>query len=90
MQREDVRSKIEKVGIVAAIREHSKENALFAAEAVCDGGIPIVEISLTVPGETEVISHLVKEHPRRRDGVGDWQRTGSRTSHPTAQCGPDS
>ena len=75
MQREDVRSKIEEVGIVAAIREHSKENALFAAEAVCDGGIPIVEISLTVPGETvpgetEVISHLVKKHPQLIVGAG--------------------
>ena len=70
MRREEVRSRIEKLGIVAAIRVRSKENALFAAEEVFNGGIPIVEIALTVPGATEVISHLVKKHPQIIVGAG--------------------
>ncbi len=32
----------------------------MAAEAVCEGGIPIVEITMTVPGAIEVIRELAK------------------------------
>jgi 2-dehydro-3-deoxyphosphogluconate aldolase/(4S)-4-hydroxy-2-oxoglutarate aldolase len=70
MTKQEVRARIEEIGIIAAVRERSKEDALFAAEAVFDGGIPIVEIALTVPGETEVISHLVKKHPQLIVGAG--------------------
>jgi 2-dehydro-3-deoxyphosphogluconate aldolase/(4S)-4-hydroxy-2-oxoglutarate aldolase len=70
MKKEEVRKRIDEIGIIAAIREHSKENALFAAEAVSQGGIPIVEISLTSPGATEVISHLAKQNPELIVGAG--------------------
>src|SRR5579872_6070523 len=70
MNREEVRKKIDEIGIVAAIREHSKENALFAAEEVAQGGIPIVEISLTTPSATEVISELAKKNPQMIVGAG--------------------
>ena len=70
MKREEVRNKIEEIGIVAAIRVDSGENALFAAEAVHQGGIPIVEIALTVPGATEVISHLVQQNSQLIVGAG--------------------
>jgi 2-dehydro-3-deoxyphosphogluconate aldolase/(4S)-4-hydroxy-2-oxoglutarate aldolase len=35
-----------------------------AAEAVCAGGIPIVELTMTVPGAIEVIAQLVKSMNR--------------------------
>lgn len=70
MKKEEVRNKIEEVGIVAAIRVDSAENALFAAEAVYNGGIPIVEIPLTVPGATGVISQLVRQNPQLVVGAG--------------------
>ncbi|MGA3294137.1 MAG: bifunctional 4-hydroxy-2-oxoglutarate aldolase/2-dehydro-3-deoxy-phosphogluconate aldolase [Candidatus Acidiferrales bacterium] len=70
MKREEVRNRIEEIGIVAAIRVDSGENALFAAEAVHQGGIPIVEIALTVPGATEVISHLVQQNSQLIVGAG--------------------
>ena len=70
MKREEVLNRIEEIGIVAAIRVDSGENALFAAEAVYHGGIPIVEIALTVPGATEVISHLVQRNPQLVVGAG--------------------
>ena len=70
MKKEEVRARIEEIGIVAAIRVDSKENALFAAEAVCQGGIPIVEIALTVPGATELISYLVQQNPQAIVGAG--------------------
>jgi 2-dehydro-3-deoxyphosphogluconate aldolase/(4S)-4-hydroxy-2-oxoglutarate aldolase len=70
MNREEVRKKIAEVGIVAAVRVRSKENALFAAETVAQGGIPVVEISLSVPGALEVISQMVKENPELIIGAG--------------------
>lgn len=42
------------------VRASSAKQAMLAAEAVCAGGIPIVEITMTVPGAIEVIAHLAK------------------------------
>jgi 2-dehydro-3-deoxyphosphogluconate aldolase / (4S)-4-hydroxy-2-oxoglutarate aldolase len=70
MKKREVRERIERIGIVPVIRATSAEEALFAAESVCDGGIPIVEITMTVPGALEVISHLVKALPDVLVGAG--------------------
>ena len=48
------------VGIVPVVRASSPEEARLAADAVAAGGIPIVEITMTVPGAVEVIGELVR------------------------------
>jgi 2-dehydro-3-deoxyphosphogluconate aldolase / (4S)-4-hydroxy-2-oxoglutarate aldolase len=58
MTKEQIRARIEEIGIIPAIRLHNAEDAVFAAEAVASGGIPIVEVTITVPGALEVIRHL--------------------------------
>jgi 2-dehydro-3-deoxyphosphogluconate aldolase/(4S)-4-hydroxy-2-oxoglutarate aldolase len=70
MTKQEVRAWIEETGVIAAVRERSKENALFAAEAVAQGGIPVVEIALTVPQASAVISHLAKSIPGIVVGAG--------------------
>ncbi len=70
MSREEVRSRIAEVGIVSAIRASSPEDALFAAQAVASGGIPIVELTMTVPGAIEVIAHMVRKGPELIVGAG--------------------
>jgi len=55
-----VRSRIEEIGIVPVVRASSQREAHIAAEAVCKGGIPIVEITMTCPGAIEVIRELTK------------------------------
>ena len=70
MNKHDVRRRIEEVGIIPAIRVSSTEDALFAAEAVSRGGIPLVEVTLTVPEATRVISHLVQHAPEVIVGAG--------------------
>jgi len=70
MHKEDVCAKIREVGIVPAIRTSSTDDARFAAEAVAKSGIPIVEITMTVPGAIDVISHLVKDLPDLIVGAG--------------------
>jgi 2-dehydro-3-deoxyphosphogluconate aldolase / (4S)-4-hydroxy-2-oxoglutarate aldolase len=60
MTREEVRKKIVEIGIVPVVRAASSQQAMQAAEAVCAGGIPIVEITMTVPGAIDVIAQLAK------------------------------
>src|ERR1700691_5567864 len=71
MKRDEIHARIERIGIIPAVRLSSAEDALFAAEAVSRGGIPIVEIEMTVPGAIAVIAHLVKHAPQMIVGAGD-------------------
>jgi len=77
MKKLEVRDRIEQTGLVAAIRVYSEEDALFAAEAVVAGGIPILEIPLTVPQATQVILHLVKRFPQTIVGVGGVRKVAT-------------
>ena len=58
------------VGIIPAVRVSTSEDARFAAEAVSNAGIPIVEITMTVPGAIEVISYLIQHVPGMIVGAG--------------------
>jgi 2-dehydro-3-deoxyphosphogluconate aldolase/(4S)-4-hydroxy-2-oxoglutarate aldolase len=58
--KEEIAQRIRNIGIVPVVRAASAQQAMLAAEAVCAGGIPIVEITMTVPGAIELIAKLVK------------------------------
>ena len=60
MNKQKIRDRIAEIGVVPVVRASSSREALIAAEAVCQGGIPIVEITMTVPGAVEVIRELSK------------------------------
>ena len=60
MNKQQVRSRIEQIGIIPVIRVSSEREAHIAAEAVCKGGIPLIEITMTCPGAINVIRHLTK------------------------------
>ena len=60
MTKAENRKRISQVGIVPVVRASSPQHALLAAEAVCAGGIPIVEVTMTVPGAIDVIAQLAK------------------------------
>ena len=70
MKKAEVCELIKEIGIIPAIRVSSAEEAHFAADAVAEGGIPIVEITMTVPEAVELISHLVRHHQRMVVGAG--------------------
>jgi 2-dehydro-3-deoxyphosphogluconate aldolase/(4S)-4-hydroxy-2-oxoglutarate aldolase len=70
MTKEEVRARIQELAIVPAVRASNAEDALFAAEAVSRGGLPIVELTMTVPKAAELIVKLVKEHPHMVVGAG--------------------
>ena len=70
MTKEDVRAKIQSVGLIPAVRVSTPEDAWLAAEAVSRGGIPIVELTMTVPKAAELITHLLEKHPHMVVGAG--------------------
>lgn len=70
MTKEDARARIEEFGIIPAARFSSAEEARFGAEAVYRAGLPIVEITMTVPGALELIRGLSREFPDMLVGAG--------------------
>lgn len=56
----EIRKKILEIGIVPVVRASSAALAARAAEAVASGGIPIIEITMTVPGAVALIAELAQ------------------------------
>ncbi len=55
MDKQSVLKKIEQVGVVPVVRAESSDNVVRAVEALVEGGIPVAEITMTVPGAVTVI-----------------------------------
>jgi 2-dehydro-3-deoxyphosphogluconate aldolase/(4S)-4-hydroxy-2-oxoglutarate aldolase len=66
----EVCARIGAVGILPGIRVASSDDALFGAEAVYHAGIPVAEITMTVPGAIEIIKCLRKTCPEMIVGAG--------------------
>jgi len=66
----DVLAILRETGILPAIRVASADDAHFAVDALVAGGIPVVEITMTVPGAVDLIAHLVKCIPKTIVGAG--------------------
>jgi len=60
MTKEEVRRRIVDIGIIPVIRASTAERALMAVESVAAGGIPVVEVTMTVPNALDVIAELAK------------------------------
>jgi 2-dehydro-3-deoxyphosphogluconate aldolase / (4S)-4-hydroxy-2-oxoglutarate aldolase len=59
---ENAISKIHEIGIVPVVRAANLEEARRAVDAICTGGIPVIEITMTVPNAPAMISELVKQY----------------------------
>jgi 2-dehydro-3-deoxyphosphogluconate aldolase/(4S)-4-hydroxy-2-oxoglutarate aldolase len=64
--------RIREVGIIPVVRATSAAEALEAVEAIRAGGIPILEITLTVPGAVQIIAQLTSR-------IGDETLIGAGT-----------
>jgi 2-dehydro-3-deoxyphosphogluconate aldolase / (4S)-4-hydroxy-2-oxoglutarate aldolase len=58
----EVVRRIGEIGIVPVVRAASVSEASRAVEAILAGGLPIVEITMTVPGAVEAIRETVKQY----------------------------
>ena len=61
---EELIRNIGEIGIIPVVRASSVEEANRAVEAICAGGISVVEITMTVPNAVSVIRELAQ---RRKD-----------------------
>lgn len=70
MQSKDVRKGISDIGIVPCARATVPDHARFAAETLYAAGIPVLEVTLTLPQAPEVIEELAKRYPDLIVGAG--------------------
>jgi 2-dehydro-3-deoxyphosphogluconate aldolase / (4S)-4-hydroxy-2-oxoglutarate aldolase len=70
MNKAELRARVEEVGLIPTIRTSSAEDARFAVEEISHGGIPIIEVTMTVPGAIDVIRDVVKHVPEVILGAG--------------------
>jgi 2-dehydro-3-deoxyphosphogluconate aldolase/(4S)-4-hydroxy-2-oxoglutarate aldolase len=60
MNKAQARRWLVSIGIVPVIRASSAKQALAAIDAVCKGGISVLEVTMTVPGANKVIEDVRK------------------------------
>jgi 2-dehydro-3-deoxyphosphogluconate aldolase/(4S)-4-hydroxy-2-oxoglutarate aldolase len=70
MERSEVLKRIAEVGLVPVIRAESKDEALRVVEAIGAGGVPVLEITMTVPGALSAIEAIRKQDPAVIIGAG--------------------
>jgi len=58
MTKQDVLRKIGEVGLVPVVRARSADEAMKVVDAICAGGVPILEITMTVPGAIGVMEQV--------------------------------
>jgi len=59
---DDAIRRIGEIGIVPVVRAAAVDEATRAVEAICAGGIPIVEITMTVPDAITVIRQVARQY----------------------------
>lgn len=62
MPKLEVLKRIEDVGIIPVVRTSSGDGAVAVAEVIRGAGLPILEITMTVPGAVGVIAQLAEEY----------------------------
>ena len=72
MALEDTIRRIREIGIVPVVRAANLDEARQAINAICRGGIPIIEVTMTVPNAPAMIRELVQHY-------GDQVLTGAGT-----------
>jgi len=60
MSREGVLQRIREVGIVPVVRAESADEAGRAIAAIMAGGVPVLEVTMTVPGAVRLIEDLAR------------------------------
>ena len=56
----EVVRRIQDIGIIPVVRASTPEEACCAVDAICEGCIPILEITMTVPNATAVIREVIR------------------------------
>jgi 2-dehydro-3-deoxyphosphogluconate aldolase / (4S)-4-hydroxy-2-oxoglutarate aldolase len=70
MEKVAVLAALREIGLVPVLRAESVEQALALAEAIADGGITVIEVTMTIPRATQVIRRLAQERSEILVGAG--------------------
>src|ERR687893_454535 len=62
MNKQDVLRRIEEIGVVPVVRASSKDEAMQVIEAIREGGVPVLEITMTVPRAVKVIEQVTDRY----------------------------
>jgi 2-dehydro-3-deoxyphosphogluconate aldolase/(4S)-4-hydroxy-2-oxoglutarate aldolase len=65
MKKAEVLGRIREVGLIPVLRAKSQADAEAIGVAVEKGGVPVLEVTMTVPGAIEVIRHMVTHFGKR-------------------------
>src|SRR5207247_7024293 len=58
--KQDVLRKIAEVGLVPVVRAQSADEAMKVVDAIREGGVPVLEITMTVPGALGVMEQVAR------------------------------
>jgi 2-dehydro-3-deoxyphosphogluconate aldolase/(4S)-4-hydroxy-2-oxoglutarate aldolase len=70
MDKTEVLKKIAEIGLVPLVRAESKEEAVKIIDAIAAGGLPVVEVTMTVPGAIAIIDAIHRRDPSVIVGAG--------------------
>jgi 2-dehydro-3-deoxyphosphogluconate aldolase / (4S)-4-hydroxy-2-oxoglutarate aldolase len=70
MTKHEICARIAEIGIIPAVWVSSDADAMFAAESLAGGGIPILEVTVEGPETLELIARLATTHPEILVGAG--------------------
>jgi 2-dehydro-3-deoxyphosphogluconate aldolase/(4S)-4-hydroxy-2-oxoglutarate aldolase len=62
MNKTEVLGRIREIGVVPVVRASSAEEAMQVVEAIKEGGVPVLEITMTVPRAVRVIEQLADRY----------------------------
>src|ERR1700710_152462 len=70
MHKQEVLQSLRDIGLVPVLRAASVDKALALASAIADGGVTVLEVTMTVPGAIEVMRRLAQSRPDILVGAG--------------------
>ena len=76
MTKSEVLKQIKETGVIPVVRATSADEAMRAIDAIREGGISVLEITMTVPGAVGVIEAGVRSLWKRCVG---WRGDGARS-----------
>ena len=62
MNKNDVLKQIRDIGLIPVVRATSADEAMRAIDAIREGGVSVLEITMTVPGAVSVIEQVAKSY----------------------------
>jgi 2-dehydro-3-deoxyphosphogluconate aldolase/(4S)-4-hydroxy-2-oxoglutarate aldolase len=70
MDKHKILQRVRELGVVPVVRAQSGQEALQLVQALRDGGIDVIELTMTVPGAVEIIRELCKAPGEAIVGAG--------------------